>query len=182
MSTLLSFYITPLKSPISTAEGADCNSEIISLLKSVNYATWTDYKNNRPPGSSVWKTDLHSLREITEFQSCDRFTCGAGIEFPNAELTAQHSEWFCMCCKSILFQCNKVKNLDSTILNNKHLTNFVHGNTWCEIINKNISGEGKNNTVYTSMDLTDGDILNALQCFMTHFNIEFSSILKCSVT
>jgi len=32
------------------------------------------------------------------------------------------------------------------------------------------------------MDLTDGDILNALQCFMTHFNIEFSSILKCSVT
>jgi hypothetical protein len=35
-------------SPILTAEGANCNSEIISLLTSVNYATGTDYENNGP--------------------------------------------------------------------------------------------------------------------------------------
>jgi hypothetical protein len=53
MSALLSFYISPLMSSILTAEGADCNSEIIFLLKSVNYVTGTDYKNNSPPGDSV---------------------------------------------------------------------------------------------------------------------------------
>jgi hypothetical protein len=111
MSTLLSFYISPLMSPILTAEGADCNSEIIYLLKSFKYATGTDYKNNSPPGNSVWKTDLHSLRKITECRSCDRFTCGDGIGFPEAELTAQYKEWVCMCCNCMLSQCNKVKKL-----------------------------------------------------------------------
>jgi hypothetical protein len=49
-------------SPISTAEGADCNSEIIYLLKSGKYATGTDYKNNSPP---------------TQGTVCEKLTCTA---------------------------------------------------------------------------------------------------------
>lgn len=135
-----------------------------------------------PREQCVWKTDLHNPRKITEFESCDRFTCGAGIGFPDAELTAQYREWVCMCCNSILSQCNKVKKLGFQNFEWQSLTNFVHENTWCEMINKNISGEGKNNAVYTSINLTDDDILNAFQCSVTPFNIKLTSILKCSVT
>lgn len=83
-------------------------------------------------------------------------------------------------CAVTLYRLNvtQSKSLDSTILNDKCFKNFTHD---VKLLTRTFQ-EKRRITVYTSMDLTDGDILNALQCFVTHFNIKFPSILKCSVT